>query len=189
MKTVVTGVSVIVSLLFISTLLISTIAMADSDHRRGQLNSRKYDNRGYDNRSYDNRRYNYRDSQSETQYRGRPSRWGYSNFYAYTNPLNPRNFDRYSNRWGNSRPYDNRSNGSYSSSDQSWIREGVRDGRLSSAEVNELRQDQREIRQQEARYLQDGRLTQKERESLEDRHSDYRAQLEHELNDGERRWK
>lgn len=177
--------------LLLASMLISTTAMADPKHSTGGRRSPVFNHRG---------------SQSGTNYQGSPSRWGYPVYPDYRWTLNddrrfpnrwdyPRPYGQYSNRphdydrnrWDHSRPYGQYSNRPYASANDPWIQRGISDGRLSPAEIRELRQVQMDISRKEASYLRDGRLTEKEREWLEDKRSDYRDKLEHELNDGERR--
>lgn len=68
------------------------------------------------------------------------------------------------------------------------ISSGIHSGRLSNDEVRELRRDQYEIQQKQRAYYSDGYLSRSERQDLQDARDDYYKDLNHELNDGERRW-
>ena len=70
----------------------------------------------------------------------------------------------------------------------SAIWNGVKSGRLTKNEARELRQDEFQIQRKEAAYRSDGVLTKKERNDLKDERKDFYKDLNHELNDGERRW-
>lgn len=65
---------------------------------------------------------------------------------------------------------------------------GTESGRLSSREVWELRDKQREIQNREAAYRRDGYLSGSERDKLNDDIRDYWKKYDHEYNDGERQW-
>ena len=64
---------------------------------------------------------------------------------------------------------------------------GVRSGALSNAELRELRGKQQSLRKEEAAYWADGRLDKHEAKDLRNDYRDFRNDLQHELNDGERR--
>ncbi len=64
---------------------------------------------------------------------------------------------------------------------------GVQSGALSRAEVRDLREHQRLVRQNEAYYWSDGRLSFRERQQLSEDYLRLRNDLEHQLRDGERR--
>ena len=64
---------------------------------------------------------------------------------------------------------------------------GVQSGALSRAEVRDLREHQRLVRQKEAYYWSDGRLSFRERQQLTQDYLRLRHDLEHQLRDGERR--
>lgn len=74
----------------------------------------------------------------------------------------------------------------YGSSDDA-IRRGIQSGRLSRDEVRELRDKEHDLQRERAEYLADGRLSRHEREDLRDDYQDFFGDLNHELNDGERR--
>lgn len=65
---------------------------------------------------------------------------------------------------------------------------GVKSGRLSNREVWELQNKAQNIEWEERNYLSDGRLNWWEREDLRNDIHDYDKSMNHELNDGERRW-
>jgi hypothetical protein len=66
------------------------------------------------------------------------------------------------------------------------IWDGIRSGKLSKREVEDLRRDEQNIRRED-RLSADGYLSQREREDLQkDRHA-FSKDLDHELNDGEYR--
>lgn len=65
---------------------------------------------------------------------------------------------------------------------------GIRSGRLSPREAQDLRDEAREIRWKEQRYLRDGYLSRFEREALRDDWEDFHDSIRHEMNDGERGW-
>ena len=69
----------------------------------------------------------------------------------------------------------------------SALTQGVRDGRLTPNEVRELQRDKDEIRRDQAKYGADGRLSPRERDELRKDQNEYQKDLNHELNDGERR--
>lgn len=98
--------------------------------------------------------------------------------YGYGNPrFSNYNFS-HGPRWNNS---------SVTNRYDQAIRNGIRTGQLSGDEVRELREDQRDIREKEAAYRSDGYLSPRERAKLQDEIQDFRGDLRHELNDGERR--
>ena len=68
------------------------------------------------------------------------------------------------------------------------IQRGIHSGRLSNREVSDLREDQRDIRRKEMEYRSDGYLSSKERKDLAGDYREFREDLDHEMNDGERRW-
>lgn len=114
-------------------------------------------------------------SRTRYQYHGN-SGFGHSNYGNYGNHgYGYSNFGRNSYRSNYNSPYDGA------------IWNGIRTGRLSNDEVRELREDQRELREKEIAYRSDGRLTQRERNDLRDEYNDYKKDLNHELNDGEKR--
>jgi len=65
---------------------------------------------------------------------------------------------------------------------------GVQSGRLSRDEVRDLNRNAVELQHKKRGYLADGRLTRWERADLQDDQRDYYKDLQHQLNDGERRW-
>lgn len=67
------------------------------------------------------------------------------------------------------------------------LRDGIRSGRISSREENELRGMRADLLRREQEYWRDGHLSRDEREDLEGRAGDLRNAFNHEMNDGERR--
>lgn len=70
----------------------------------------------------------------------------------------------------------------------SGLRNGIYTGQLSRREVADLRDKKRAIQQEAWLYRSDGRFSKGEREDLRRDIADYREDLHHELNDGERRF-
>ena len=66
------------------------------------------------------------------------------------------------------------------------IHQGIRDGRLSPREQQELWSDQQRINWERARFSSDGRIDPWERQQLRDSRREFYQDLNHELNDGER---
>ena len=64
---------------------------------------------------------------------------------------------------------------------------GVRSGRLSQREEQDLRRRLAELERDRARYYRDGFLSRNEREDLWDDSRDFQDELNHNLNDGEKR--
>ncbi len=147
--------------------LVPSVAFADFKNGHSKRNDKycpPYSSHSY----YGPRDYNYGSNSP------RPGQYSYGYGYGYNNA------PRGNYGWGNSRGNDN-----YAYNDA--IRNGVRSGLLSNSEVRELREDQRDIRQKEARYRSDGYLSPREREALRDDYREFREDLNHELRDGERR--
>ncbi len=65
---------------------------------------------------------------------------------------------------------------------------GIRSGNISRREEELLREREQELRRREEQYTRDGRISWSERKDLENRRSDLQDKLNHELNDGEKRW-
>jgi hypothetical protein len=71
------------------------------------------------------------------------------------------------------------------------IYRGARTGLLSYDEERELRDKARDLRREERAFWSDGRLSPRERKELREGYEEFRGDLRHELNDGERarrRW-
>ena len=68
------------------------------------------------------------------------------------------------------------------------IREGIRDGRLSQAEVQELSNKAWSLRQEIRESRGDGWLTSGERQDIRSGYRDLSKDINHELNEGERRY-
>lgn len=66
------------------------------------------------------------------------------------------------------------------------IQQGIRNGRLSNAEVRDLIDKKRDLKRRQDQYWSDGRLTKGERNDLKKDYRDYYKDLNHQLNDGER---
>lgn len=107
----------------------------------------------------------------------------------YGSYYGPRGRDEY--RYPRRGAYDRNVNFSHSrprSDIQNQIWSGIRSGRLSRAEVMELREKQSELANRRREYLaDDGRIDRSERRRLHDAYNDFRGDLNHELRDGERR--
>jgi hypothetical protein len=98
-----------------------------------------------------------------------------------------RHYDHYDNDYGSYgvRHDEDRYNGS-GFSDALW--QGIRSGRISRREEDQLRDEQQDLRRREEQYEQDGRISWSERKDLDNRRADLQKKLDHELNDGEHRW-
>lgn len=100
--------------------------------------------------------------------------------------------DRHDHRWDHDRN-DNRHSwhdNAYRGGDPYFSQAfygGIKTGRISRREEEDLRREEAELRRRESEYQRFG-ISRSEREDLEDRASDLRKKLEHELNDGEKRW-
>lgn len=117
----------------------------------------------------------------------------YNNSYYYNNgynswSYNPRPYPR-------PRDYNSHGYHAYNSSGSGYgygydgaIRNGIRNGQLSNAEVRELSDDLRDIHRKEVRYGSDGYISPRERDAIREEYDDFRHDLNHELRDGERRW-
>ncbi len=68
------------------------------------------------------------------------------------------------------------------------LSDGIRSGRISRREEYELQDAAAELNRREAAYRRDGRILPWERDDLRERAEDLREKLQHELNDGERRY-
>lgn len=64
---------------------------------------------------------------------------------------------------------------------------GVRSGQLTSRELNDIREREREIQRSRYRYGSDGYFSFRERQSLNNQIRDLRENIQHNLHDGERR--
>lgn len=102
----------------------------------------------------------------------------YSSNYYWQN-------DGHNSYYNYSRPTSYWNSGTNLNSAGLW--QGVRSGRLSDREVYELRNEQRKLSQEEARYRADGWLSTFERRDLYNDYRSYNQKLQHELNDGEYR--
>ena len=118
---------------------------------------------------------------------------------------NPRGPDRYDlsrlprNDWN--RPDVHRPGFSHRGRNPGWargfgdeFRYGVTSGRLSRAEIRELKDKQNDLSRLRREYWRnDGYLDSRERDRLRERYADYQRDLQHELRDGERepsvRWR
>ena len=106
----------------------------------------------------------------------------------------------YSNGWWNNsgHSYNQYHNGNWSKprpasygwmgQDNRALQYGIRSGKLTKNELRELEKDKRELSRDQARYAADGYLSNGERRELREDYQDYQHDLQHELNDGERRW-
>jgi len=65
---------------------------------------------------------------------------------------------------------------------------GVRSGQLSYREEAELRNQRANIERERYQYYRDGKLSRGEREDLSSDYREYQKDLNHELNDGEKRY-
>jgi len=66
------------------------------------------------------------------------------------------------------------------------IQQGIASGRLSQAEVRDLREKKRDLEEERREFLADGYLSKNERKDLEKDYRKYNKDVNHELNDGER---
>ncbi len=127
---------------------------------------------------------------NDGRYHGNSANYNYGNYSGYGYSNNP----YYSNNYGyypypprdyNRKPVNylwQRNGGDYQ------INEGIRDGALSWREVRDLQNEHRALGQRETIYWADGYLSPAERESLHDSYHKFEHDLNHELNDGERRY-
>ena len=69
------------------------------------------------------------------------------------------------------------------------VQRGVQSGELSRAEVRDIREEQRDIREKEQRYYSDGRLSNREWNDLRGDYKDFDKDIRHNLNDGERSYR
>ena len=137
------------------------------DHKRGQPHS-------YDGASkHDQDRHNHSNDGVGHRYQiGSQKPWnrgGHNDSYSYRSPYRP-------------------GYAAFSQSADTQIRQGINSGRLSSREVSELRQKEAEIRRKEIALLRDGHLSSSERGEIQGNINEFNKKLNHELNDGEKRW-
>lgn len=98
-----------------------------------------------------------------------------------------RNYDYYPRDWYRDRNYGGRDN-RWQYGQFEKIREGIRDGRLSQAEVRELSAKEEALRNEIRNDRADGRFTSDEREDIRNSYQHLNKDINHELNDGERRF-
>ena len=137
------------------------------EHGRGDHDRRfEWDNRYKPLSS----RYEYQGMNHDSYHQNYPSSYNYNTNYPYNNynyNYRPHTYDNYSPK--------------------SIIREGVQTGRLSDREVADLRDHQREVEQRKDSYLADGKLSWKESQKLQADENSFQKEINHELNDGEKR--
>jgi hypothetical protein len=123
------------------------------------------------------RGYNHQSPFSTSEHRRLEGNWGHSSG----------NYNNH-NYYPNYSPDYRRPGFGWSGNGNDAIQRGIQSGRLSRDEARELERDQYQLQAKQRAYLADGIVTKREREDLDDARHDFYKDLNHELNDGERRW-